>query len=74
MFMTVFSFQKTILKSIQNDDPRFTGDGYTSLSIIYVVFALCNWISPSIVSYAGSRIAMFVGACCYTFVFVHIYV
>jgi len=64
----IIFFQKTILKSIQNDYPSFTGDGYTSLSIIYIVFALCNWISPSIVSFAGSRIAMFIGSCCYTFV------
>lgn len=55
------------------DYPSFTGDGYTSLSIIYIVFALCNWISPSIVSFAGSRIAMFIGACCYTFVSFYVY-
>ncbi|XP_027852557.1 UNC93-like protein MFSD11 [Aphis gossypii] len=65
-FQTMGNIEKTILKSIQNDYPSFTGDGYTSLSIIYVVFALCNWISPSIVSFAGSRIAMFIGSCCYT--------
>ncbi|XP_050544035.1 UNC93-like protein MFSD11 [Daktulosphaira vitifoliae] len=65
-FQTMGNIEKTILASIQNDYPTFTGDGYTSLSIIYVVFALSNWVSPTIISYAGSRMSMFVGACCYT--------
>ncbi|XP_050420517.1 UNC93-like protein MFSD11 [Adelges cooleyi] len=65
-FQTMGNIEKTVLKSIQNDFPSFTGDGYTSLAIIYGFFALCNWISPSIISFAGSRMSMFVGACCYT--------
>ncbi|XP_050544006.1 UNC93-like protein MFSD11 isoform X2 [Daktulosphaira vitifoliae] len=58
--------KKIVLESIQNDYPTFTGDGYISLSIIYVVFALSSWVSPSIVSCVGSRKSMFIGSCCYT--------
>ena len=57
--------QKAILDSIKEDDPSFEGDGYTSLAVIYAVFALCNWIAPSIISASGPRIAMLIGAVTY---------
>ncbi|XP_066996163.1 UNC93-like protein MFSD11 [Anabrus simplex] len=64
-FQTMGNIEKTILDSIQRDDPSFTGDGYTSLAVIYAVFALCNWVTPSIISVTGPRIAMIVGAITY---------
>ncbi|XP_025208873.1 UNC93-like protein MFSD11 isoform X2 [Melanaphis sacchari] len=57
---------KTLLSSVQRDYPLFTGDGYISLSITYFVFALANWIAPSIVNFTGCKIAMIIGAICYT--------
>lgn len=62
-----YGFQKTILKSIEKDDPSFTGDGYTSLCIIYAVFAVCNWIAPAIISAIGSRRSIYLGSICYVY-------
>ncbi|XP_063234386.1 UNC93-like protein MFSD11 isoform X2 [Bacillus rossius redtenbacheri] len=56
---------KTVLDSINRDDPSFTGDGYTSLAVIYAVFAVCNWVAPSIISVSGPRVAMLIGAATY---------
>jgi len=53
------------LDSIRQDDDSFEGDGYTSLAVIYAVFALCNWLAPSIISISGPRIAMIIGAVTY---------
>jgi len=58
-------FQKTILDSIRQDDANFEGDGYTSLAVIYAVFAVCNWLAPSIISVTGPRITMIIGAVTY---------
>jgi hypothetical protein len=63
--VTLIFFQKTILDSIRQEDNTFEGDGYTSLAVIYAVFALCNWLAPSIISISGPRIAMIVGAITY---------
>ncbi|CAI6344539.1 unnamed protein product [Macrosiphum euphorbiae] len=65
-YQTIGNIEETLLKSVQNEYPSFTGDGYTSLSISYFVFAMANWISPSIVNYTGCKIAMIIGAVCYT--------
>lgn len=51
---------------MKEDDPDFNADGYTSLAIIYLVFALCNWVAPSIISLTSAKIAMIVGAIIYT--------
>ncbi|KAE9544555.1 hypothetical protein AGLY_000096 [Aphis glycines] len=58
-------FKKTVLKSIEKEDPSFTGDGYTSLCIIYGVFALCNWLAPTIIGMIGSRKSIYLGSICY---------
>ncbi|KAK7791075.1 hypothetical protein R5R35_000500 [Gryllus longicercus] len=64
-FQTMGNIEKTILDSIQRDNPAFQGDAYTSLAIIYAVFALCNWVSPSLISVTGPRVAMLIGAATY---------
>lgn len=64
-FFTVSNIEKTVLKSIEKDDPSFTGDGYTSLCIIYGVFALCNWLAPAIIGAIGSRKSIYLGSTCY---------
>lgn len=57
--------QQTVLKSIGEDDPTFKGDGYTSLAIIYAVFAFCNWFVPSIIAVSGPRVCIIIGAVTY---------
>ncbi|CRK93330.1 CLUMA_CG006871, isoform A [Clunio marinus] len=64
-FQTMGNIEKTVLDSIHEDDPTFTGDGYISLAIIYAVFAICNWIAPPVIALTGPRIAMLIGAVAY---------
>lgn len=64
-FQTMGNIEKTVLDSIKTDDPNFTGDGYTSLAIIYFVFALCNWLAPSMISILGPRVTMIFGGVIY---------
>lgn len=66
-FQTMGNIEKTVLDSISHDDPGFTGDGYTSLAIIYATLAICNWMSPSIITITGPRGAMFIGGLTYLF-------
>ncbi|XP_050671054.1 UNC93-like protein MFSD11 isoform X2 [Leptidea sinapis] len=66
-FQTMGNIEKTILDSITQDDSSFTGDGYTSLAIIYATLALCNWMAPSVISITGPRGAMLIGAVTYLF-------
>ncbi|CAH0579109.1 unnamed protein product [Chrysodeixis includens] len=66
-FQTMGNIEKTVLDSISHDDPSFTGDGYTSLAIIYATLAICNWMAPSIITITGPRGAMFVGGLTYLF-------
>ncbi|CAL7940837.1 unnamed protein product [Xylocopa violacea] len=64
-FQTMGNIEKTVLKSIRDENPNFTGEAYTSLALIYAVFATCNWLAPSYISLTGPTIAIFTGACCY---------
>ncbi|XP_026668797.1 UNC93-like protein MFSD11 [Ceratina calcarata] len=64
-FQTMGNIEKTVLVSINEETPDFTGEAYTSLAIIYAVFATCNWLAPSYISLTGPRFAIFTGACCY---------
>lgn len=61
--------QKTLIASINQDNPEFTVDGYTSLGITYTVFALSLWLGPSIVSITGPRYGMAFAAVLYTSVY-----
>lgn len=54
------------MDSIRKDTPGFNGDGYTSLSIIYFVFSLSNWLAPSIVATITAKWSMIFGAVLYT--------
>ncbi|TRY62646.1 hypothetical protein TCAL_11960 [Tigriopus californicus] len=45
----------------------FTGDGFTSLAILYAVSAVCNWFAPSIMVVMGMKFTLFAGALMYTF-------
>lgn len=65
-FQTMGNIEQTVLDSMHKDDPSFTADGYTSLAIIYSVFAICNWIAPSIISFTSPKVAMVLGSIIYT--------
>ena len=70
-FQTCGMVEQTVLNSYINDtkdingQPTYHGDGYTSLAIIYTVFAFSNWLAPSIVSIIGSKYSMMIGAVAY---------
>lgn len=66
-FQTMGTIEPSVLESIHKEDPSFTGKGYTSLAIIYAVFASCNWLAPSFISLTGPRITILTGAFCYIF-------
>ena len=65
-FQTASMAEQSVLLSARNEpNSSFNGDGYTSLSIIYSVFSLANWIAPPIVTLIGPKITMIVGAAIY---------
>ncbi|XP_062586951.1 UNC93-like protein MFSD11 [Saccostrea cucullata] len=65
-FQTASMAEQSVLASEKkNTNGTFTGDGYTSLSIIYVVFSAANWIAPPIVAVLGPKFTMFVGSILY---------
>ena len=57
--------QQAVINSIHKEDPSFNGSGYISLAVVYAVFALANWIAPSILLFLGPKITMFLGAVTY---------
>ncbi|CAG5127832.1 unnamed protein product [Candidula unifasciata] len=67
-FQTCSMVEKTVLDSAAKNE-NFTGNGYTSLGILYAVFSISNWAAPSFVCFAGPRVSMFVGSLFY-FLFV----
>ena len=66
-FQTMGNIQKTLLDSIHDEDNSFNGDGYKSMAIIYAVFAVFNWLAPSVISLGGPKVAMFYGSITYLF-------
>ncbi|BFZ02855.1 hypothetical protein BsWGS_05894 [Bradybaena similaris] len=67
-FQTCSMVEKTVLDSAAVNG-TFTGNGYTSLGILYAVFSVSNWAAPSFVCFAGPRASMFIGSLFY-FLFV----
>ncbi|XP_067940067.1 UNC93-like protein MFSD11 isoform X2 [Watersipora subatra] len=69
-FQTGAMIEPVVLEDVQNEtkySPNpFTGTGYTSLSVIYLVFAFANWIAAPIVAVVGPRVGMFIGAVIYS--------
>ena len=70
-FQTCGMVSQTVLKSYINETTingtvHFEGNGYTSLAIIYIVFACANWLAPSVVSVIGPKYSMVVGGLTYT--------
>ncbi|KAF6037268.1 hypothetical protein EB796_004414 [Bugula neritina] len=69
-FQTGAMIEPRVLEAVRqetkNSPNPFTGDGYVSLSVIYLVFAFANWIAAPIVAVIGPRIAMFLGGLVYS--------
>jgi len=57
-----------VLKSIEKENPSFSGDGYTSLCIVYGSFAAFNWLAPAIITAIGSNRSIYLGSICYMYV------
>ncbi|KAL1517341.1 hypothetical protein ABEB36_001116 [Hypothenemus hampei] len=65
-FQTWGNIQTTIISSIQADNDNFEGaNGYISMAIIYVVLAIFNWTSPSVISVIGPKFSMLIGGITY---------
>jgi len=43
----------------------FNGDGFTAAAVIYAVFSVASWLSPSIVTWKGPRFGMIVAGITY---------
>ena len=70
-FNTIGNVQTVILDSAKNATSAgyvegFTGDGFTSLAIIYAVFSLANWVAPPVVAFIGPRFTLIFGGVCYS--------
>lgn len=50
---------------LNDTDDSKVGNGYTSLSILYGVFAASNWIAPAVIFLLGPKWSLFAGACTY---------
>lgn len=65
-FQTSVFIQQTVVNSIKiKPEYKFTGDGYVSLCITYLTFALSNWLAPSMISLTGLKHGMFLGGLTY---------
>ncbi|KAM8947795.1 UNC93-like protein MFSD11 isoform 2-T2 [Pelodytes ibericus] len=63
-FQTSGNVAQTVISSLNNTD--FHGSGYTSLAIIYSMFAASNLIAPSVVAICGCQISMFLSGLVYS--------
>ncbi|XP_055616683.1 UNC93-like protein MFSD11 [Toxorhynchites rutilus septentrionalis] len=64
-FQTMGNIEQTVINSIKADEPTFEGDGYTSLAVIYAMLSVANWLTPSVLSKIGPKVAMLLGAITY---------
>lgn len=65
-FQTCSMVETIVLESeVKDSNGTFNGKGYTSLAIIYGVFAVSNWLAPSIVAVFSAKMALIGGAILY---------
>lgn len=55
------------MDSVANEDSNFTGDGYSSLAIVYAVLSICTIFTPSYAQAISPRLSIFTGSLCYAF-------
>jgi len=70
-WQTMGNVQTTILNSAKKKGSPgyvegFTGDGFTSLAMIYASFSLSNWFAPSVVALLGPKLTMVAGGAIYS--------
>lgn len=59
-FSTLSDVQTLIFDSARSPQSQgyvqgFSGDGFTGLALIYITFAIANWIAPAVVEWIGTR-------------------
>lgn len=59
-----FLFQKNLLDAVEKDKPHFTGDGYVSLAIVFIVFGLALFFSPVYGTLLSTQLSILIGAFC----------
>jgi len=65
-FQTSVFVQQTVVNSlVSKPNSDFHGNAYLSLCITYTVFAISNWLAPSIIALTGVKYGMILGACTY---------
>merc|ERR1711936_1026366 len=69
-FTTLADLQPLIFESTRNKDSSgyvegFTADGFTGLAMIYISFAVFNWVAPLIVILIGPKLSLILGGCTY---------
>jgi len=69
-FNTMTGIQAMIFKSATTEGSGgfvegFEGNGFISSAIVYAVFSLASWVSPSIIACTGPRLAMFLAGILY---------
>lgn len=50
---------------MKDDNPTYSVDPTLALAIIYIVFAVSNFIAPIVVGQLGARVSMVIGAVAY---------
>ncbi|XP_065119349.1 UNC93-like protein MFSD11 [Paramisgurnus dabryanus] len=63
-FGTCGNIEQTVIKSFNSTE--FHGSGYTSMAIIYAVFAASNLIAPSVIAVIGPLLSLFFGGIVYS--------
>ncbi|XP_046679150.1 UNC93-like protein MFSD11 isoform X2 [Homalodisca vitripennis] len=61
-FYTLSNLEKLILHSVQSELPEYGGDGFVSLSILYISFAVFMWCVAPVMSVTGPKCALTLGA------------
>lgn len=64
-FQTCAMVETLVLEGANNETNHTSGNGYTSLALLYGSFAVSNWVAPSVVALFGSKWAMIAGGSLY---------
>lgn len=63
-FQTMSNTQKNLLDAVEKDKANFTGDGYVSLAIVFVVFGMALFFSPMYGTLISTKLSLLLGALC----------
>ncbi|XP_055925078.1 UNC93-like protein MFSD11 [Argiope bruennichi] len=65
-FQTCGMIQNIVISSMKEQYEGYNGNGYISLAVVYAVFAISNWVAPSIIFTIGPKISMILGGISYS--------